>query len=499
MARTPLARWVRDAGPPGPPRLTRRTFLRKTAALGGTVAGAAALGRAARAGNGPRIVVVGAGLAGLTCAYRLRQAGFAAEVHEASSRVGGRCWTIRGAFADGQIAEHGGELIDTGHVELRRLARELGLELDDLHRAEARGAAPFFRFGGAAYPEAQARAEIQAPWAIWAADTDAAGYPTTFDGYTPRGFELDHLSIAEYVDQTVPGGLSSRLGQLLATAYTIEYGAEVDEQSALNFLYLIGFTEQTELALFGESDERFHIRGGNDQVAQRLADRLRGQIVLGSELVAVERRPDRTVRLTFAEGSRTRTVTADKAVLALPFSILRSSVDLSRAGFSRRKLRAIAELGMGTNAKLQLQFDRRHWERLGCNGDTLADTWYQNTWDVTRAQRGRAGILVDYTGGDTDAHTPQQFLQQLEAVLPGISARWNGKATLDRWVDNPWTKGSYSYWKVGQYTDFAGVEGRREGNCHFAGEHTSTDFQGYLNGAVQTGQSAAQELIAGLR
>jgi monoamine oxidase len=183
-------------------------------------------------------------------------------------------------------------------------------------------------------------------------------------------------------------------------------------------------------------------------------------------------------------------------------------VDFSKAGFQPRKVTAIRELGMGTNSKLQLQFTSRHWNSLGCNGDTYADTGYQNTWDVTRAQPGRSGILVDYTGGKTGASfgsgTPttraQQFLTQLEPVLPGITSRWNGRATVDYWAGYPWTKGSYSYWKVGQYQKFVGVEREIEGgSCHFCGEHTSIDFQGYLNGAVETGERAAGEITAALK
>ena len=152
MARTPLAHWFeqavsevsREARPAAAPvrRTTRRSFLRDAGALGVAVVGAGTLGRlvpAAAAADGPRIVVVGAGLAGLTCTYRLKQAGYRAELHEASSRVGGRCLTLRGAFADGQIGEHGGEFIDTGHKEIRGLAKELGLRLDDVNAAEAAG------------------------------------------------------------------------------------------------------------------------------------------------------------------------------------------------------------------------------------------------------------------------------------------------------------------------------------------------------------------------
>jgi monoamine oxidase len=156
---------------------------------------------------------------------------------------------------------------------------------------------------------------------------------------------------------------------------------------------------------------------------------------------------------------------------------------------------------------LHLQFDTRHWESLGCNGETFADTGYQNTWEVSRAQQGNSGILVDYTGGRVGAGfgtgTPRkharQFLEQLEPVLPGISGHWNGRVALDFWPGNPWTKGSYSYFKPGQYTTFAGVESEPEGRCHFAGEHTSLDFQGYLNGAVASGERAANEVVRSLR
>ena len=84
-------------------------------------------------------------------------------------------------------------------------------------------------------------------------------------------------------------------------------------------------------------------------------------------------------------------------------------------------------------------------------------------------------------------------------MLPGITAKFNGRATIDYWTGYEWTKGSYSYWKVGQYQAFAGAERERSGNCHFAGEHTSIDFQGYLNGAVQSGEMAADEILADLK
>ena len=162
---------------------------------------------------------------------------------------------------------------------------------------------------------------------------------------------------------------------------------------------------------------------------------------------------------------------------------------------------------MGTNSKLHVQFGQRHWNSLGSNGETFSDLGYQNSWEVSRAQPGASGILVDYTGGDvgdsfgsgTPTGRAEQFLEQIEPVLPGLTQHWNGLATVDYWPDDEWTRGSYSFWKVGQYTAFAGIEARQEGNAHFCGEHTSVDFQGYLNGAVETGERAAAEVIADLR
>ena len=154
-----------------------------------------------------------------------------------------------------------------------------------------------------------------------------------------------------------------------------------------------------------------------------------------------------------------------------------------------------------------MQFKSRFWRDQGCTGETYSDRGYQNTWEASRAQGGKSGLLVWYTGGTAGvavgSGTPESqvatFLQQIEPVLPGATAQWNGKVTRDWWTGNPWTKGSYSYWKAGQYTKFSGAESEASGTCHFAGEHTSQDFQGYLQGGVETGERAAAEILADLK
>lgn len=488
-------------------RSSRRRFLGQAAAMAGAVGAAPlAFARPPRAGSDERVVVIGAGLAGLTCAYRLRQAGIEATVYEANTRLGGRCWTNRTTFAGGQIAEHGGELIDQGHTRTRQLAQELRLPLDNLLAAEQNGTEPIYYFDGAPYTYEEATDDVKQIWQKLHRDLSEASYPTLFDNYTPRGLELDRMSIIDWIEETVPGGVQSRFGQLLDVAYNIEYGAECERQSALNLLYLLGYSGQGQLRMFGPSNEKYHVRGGNDQITAAMASALGNQVVTGQALVALRLNADGSYTLTLDNGRRRTETVADRVVLALPFSILRQSVDLRRAGFGDLKMTAIRELAMGSNTKLNMQFTSRVWRGLGYNGDSFADTGYQASWEVTRGQEGTEGILVDYTGGNyadtfgsgTPSSRAALFLSQAEPVFPGLTAAWNGRATVDFWAGNPFTRGSYSFWQVGQYTRFVGIEGRQDGAVHFCGEHTSVDAQGYLEGAVETGERAASEVRSAL-
>jgi monoamine oxidase len=154
----------------------------------------------------------------------------------------------------------------------------------------------------------------------------------------------------------------------------------------LNLLYLLASSGPFRLSIIGVSNEKFHVRGGNDLWVKELAARLPGQIQTGRRLTKIVRTGDGGYDLTFENG----TAKADYVVLALPFSILRTSVDFSQAGFQPLKTLAIQSLGMGTNSKLTLQFQDRHWESLGATGETYSDRGYQSSWEVSRAT-GRGG------------------------------------------------------------------------------------------------------------
>jgi monoamine oxidase len=502
--------------------LTRRDFLKVSGATVGAAALTGALG--ALAAQTPRIAIVGGGIGGLNAALTLQDAGYASTVYEASGRVGGRMHSDTTSWLNGQTSEHCGELIDSGHKTILGLAQRFNIPTVDLLGAQPNHSTDTDYFFGKYYTAAQAQADFNPVWNNVKKDTNAASYPTLYNLYTDAGKVLDHMSIHDWIESRVPGGHTSSMGQLLDVAYNIEYGAVTTQQSSLNLLYLLGFSSiPGNFSVFGKSDERYHLVGGNERLPRAVAAALpAGSIQLNTALKGFVRNSDGTFTLTLKNPIKTFTSVVDRVVMAIPFSILRnilnSKAAYRAAGFDSLKQTAISQLGYGQNAKLQLQFDSRLWNQSGPwgigNGNSYADTGFQNTWDVTRAQDGATGILVDYTGGGVplasfggDPADPnvvagfaKTFLSQIEPLFPGLTAQWNGRATLDVPLSNPFLLGSYSYWKVGQYTLFSGYEKARQpdpvtGKCHFAGEHCSQDFQGYMEGGASEGYRAATEIL----
>ncbi len=502
---------------------SRGEFLKRAGTAGATiaVAGPAALAGSARAAAGPRIAIVGGGIAGLSAALTLADKGVASTVYEASNRVGGRMHSdASGYWAGGQTSEFCGELIDTSHKTILQLAQRFKLSTVDLLGAEPMGSTDTYFFFGSYYPKEQADKDFQRIHQALQRDLQDASYPTTYKINTPGGIALDNISVYEWIESRVPDGHRSPMGQLLDIAYNIEYGAETTVQSALNLVYLLGFNAKPgNFQIFGLSNERYHIVGGNEQLPQVIAATL-PDVRRDWRMNSIFLNRDGTVGLAF-DGQPN--VTADHVILAMSFAVLRT-LDYSRAGFDDRKKTAITQLGVGRNTKLQLQFRDRLWNAAGpwglSNGASYADTGYQNTWDVTRGQDGTTGILVDYSGGDVAgsftpstpysnaATNPQvstyakRFLKQIEPVFPGISQRWTGKATLSVPLLDPNLLTSYSYWKVGQYHSFSGYEGEPQGQAkqiHFAGEHCSQDFQGFMEGGASEGVRAANEVLAALK
>jgi len=485
-------------------REQRRELLRRGVALATGSALVPSFAQAAATRAAPTVAIVGGGLAGLAAATTLAQHGIAATVYEAAPRVGGRCLSERAAFEAGQVAERGGELIDTAHDELIDLALQLGLTLDDLHAATPKGTDSIYWIGGRRYTDAEAAADFAKLWPALERDARTLGDELpTFIRFTSAQQALDRMTAREWLSTRVPGGLASPLARLLGNAYVEELGADLDEASAITVIDLLRDSPRDRVSPYEESDQRYHVRGGNDLVVQRMAEALSGRIETGTRLTAVAQRGDGRHRLTFARGEARRDIDADHVILAMPFPLL-ADVDLTRAGFRARKLRAIRELGMGRNTKLQLQFSERAWVAQRGNGETRVEDGYHVSWEVTRGQPGTPGILNFYSGGTLAARagegTPEErardALAQIERIHPGLAARWNGRVIRNPWDRYPWSRGSYSLLRPGQYTALHGIESQAEGRVRFAGEQSSADWYGYMNGGVESGQRAAREVLA---
>ena len=516
MARTPLLNMLlnlsreravaerseRARNKPGSAAIGRRTVLRGAAAVALTPALPLA-GLAATA----RIAVVGAGLAGLTAARELRKAGLNPDVYEGSTRIGGRCYSARGIFGDGQVAEHGGEFIDSDHKEIRDLAQDLGLVLDDVLKAKPPNTRSLYVFNDKPYNLADATRDWQPLYPILQAQNAALG-DYSYKAANAEARRFDAMTIAQWVGAYVPGGRGGQLGQLIETAFAEENAADSDQQSALNVISVLAVDKRSQFNLYGtESDQRFHVRGGNDQIARLLAKSLGDNIRTAAPLVAIAQLSDGKVRLSFKRDSGVGDVVYDRVILALPFSVMRVAVDCKQAGFRPLKERAIATLPMGVSTKFQLQFTRRAWTDIGCNGEMrVPSQTFQTTWEVSRGQPGTRGILNFFSGGTrainagkTDAVTlASTVMSNAAPITPGLSEIWTGLMIKDAWKENPWSLGSYSYYSPGYQTAVLGIEREREGNCFFAGEHTA-DQGGFLNSGVQTGMRAASEVIASLR
>jgi len=471
------------------------------------LAGAFTLGVASRTSAAPRrthpkIAVIGAGLAGLTAAHALRRAGHDADVFEASARIGGRCFSERSAFADGQIAERGGEFLDTAHKEILTLAKSLGLAVDDVLADETAETEAWTWFDGARYTHAEATRDFQAVYPIVQKQARDVGDRYGHADSSRIAREIDAMSVQDWIARHVPGGTASRFGRLVANAFEEEYATEIDRLSALNLVITLSASKRDDFEPYAASDQRFHIRGGNDLLVARLEAALAKPVEREAPLLALARRHDGRFDVTVGRGAGTLTGRYDRVILALPFSNLRD-VDLARAGFRPLKLRAIRELPMGASTKLQLQFDQRLWRRAGNNGEVRLDGSFHGTWEVTRAQAGGAGVLNFWSGGqravEAGTGSPEsaaaRALADMEGPLPGLTQAWNGRVIRNAWDASSGPRGSYAYYPPGYMTTLLGVEAEPEGRCHFAGEHTSAEWQGYLNGAVESGLRAAREVL----
>ncbi|MGC3974819.1 MAG: NAD(P)/FAD-dependent oxidoreductase [Nitrospira sp.] len=434
--------------------------------------------------RGTLVIVAGAGLAGLTAAYDLQRRGARVTVVEARDRVGGRVWTRRDGFAEGQHAEAGGDMIDPDQEAIRRLAKDLGLALSPILR------------GGFAFARQSARAPVivQASKAggLWAELAQAAEpwvrahrlNERRWDG--PIARQLAEQSVADWLD-------SIRAHKQLRARLNGMRGFFLADPEHLSLLALVDQLSSESSAL----DHFYRIKGGNDRLATALAGTLKDPVQFQTILRAVAQRRGR-MRITVRKGDQQDHMTADALILALPATIVRRLAFTPPLPVPQRN--AFRDLHYGPATKTLLQFDRRFWRRRGTPLAYGTDLPIGAMWDGNEEQRGRSGILALLGGGSASRETQQLLIQGgAEAVAARLTWLGAAKAALRAsqhvsWEDDPYVRGGYAVFEPGYDPEQRAWLSRPHGRVLFAGEHTSLRWQGYMNGAVESGLRAALEV-----
>lgn len=464
-----------------------------------------------------KIGIIGAGLAGLACGYELKQHGIFASIYEASDRVGGRCFSLGGAFSGAvdfpnQVVERGGEFIDSKNRALLRLVKQFGLALED--NSQQIGEISCY-FNQQSFEQSVVVDEYRDFLAAIDADLHLLSSAPTADNHTEADVWFDRINLLEYLENRKVGDITKAA---INAAYMAEYGLELEEQSCLNFLMVVRQIEKTELTPFQIfSDECYHVLGGNEQIVQGLSNALQKQIYLGMRLVRVRKNSTNRIEVTFDNGLQTTSVEYDAVVLAIPFPVLRQVELDASLELPAWKLETINKLDNGTHAKMMLGFKSRPWADLNSNGASYSDLPnHQVTWETNPTQAiGNRAVLVDYSSGKRGANLNQDrpqieaklFLADLDRIYPGAIAsaerdlRGDLLVHLEHWTANPFAQGSYACYRPGQFTTIAGNEGKPIDNLFFAGEHTNSfyEWQGYMEGAVLSGIQSAKDILQYLK
>ncbi len=437
--------------------------------------------------NGVSVLVAGAGLAGLAAARDLIALGATVTVIDVRDRVGGRVWTIRDGFAEGQHAEAGGDMIDEAQHEIRDLAVALGLKMTRILK------------GGFGYvrPDHSGRAKIlsrdaKRGWQRLADQLSDLTKPYQLAERrwdSPITADLARRSVATWLDQAKADG------ELRATATGLRgfFLADPDELS------LIALVDQ-----FSESDApapgpMYRIEGGNDRLATALAAPLGERLHLNTDVVALSHR-GKVVRVSVKNNRALAQINCDYAILALPATLLRR-MPITPA-LPAQQHDAIARLKYGRATRTLLQFSKRFWRAPGHPRAFGSPLPFGAVWDGNEEQRGRGGILSLLAGGGasdaTQAIVAKHGARGLADALDWLGSKDN-ELTASRqivWEQDPYARGGYAYFDPGFDPALRAWLARPAGRLFFAGEHTSVRWQGYMNGAVESGRRAAAEVAA---
>jgi monoamine oxidase len=436
--------------------------------------------------GGVSVLVAGAGLAGLSAARDLLALGATVTVVDSRDRVGGRVLTIRDGFVEKQHAEAGGDMIDEDHHALRGLAAELNLPMTRI----LRGGFGYVRTDATGQPRIVARTAMRG----WDRLADALRDQTTpykraeqrWD--SPIAVSIARRSVAAWLD-------AAGDEELRATAIGLRgfFLADPDELS------LIALVDQ-----FSEDDasapgRMYRIEGGNDRLAEALAALLGSRLRLDTDIVALSHR-GHGVRATVKNGRTQSQISCDYAVLTMPAALLRR-IPITPA-LPAQQHEAIGRLKYGRATRTLLQFSKRFWRLPGRPRAFGSPLSFGAIWEGNEEQRGRAGILSLLAGGGASDATQTIVAKHGTAGLVDALA-WLGSRRAELlasrqivWEQDSHARGGYAFFDPAFDPTLRAWLARPFGRLFFAGEHTSVKWQGYMNGAVESGRRAAAEVAA---
>jgi monoamine oxidase len=437
--------------------------------------------------NGVSVLVVGAGLAGLSAARDLTALGATVTVVEARDRVGGRAWTIREGFKEGQHAEGGADLIDGAQEEIQKLATELGLELTRILRSG----------WGLVRPDGQGRPQIvrrgvARGWERLAKQVSAFSEPYRLAERrweSPIVADIARKSVAEWLRSIDADD------ELRQTALGLR-GFFLGDPDELSLLALVDqfATEDAPVP-----DKMYRIKGGNDRLAAALSAPLGQALKLRTEVVAVSQR-GRVVRVSLKNSRQVAQLSCEYVVFALPATVLRR-IPITPA-LPQQQHDAFVRLKYGRATKTLLQFSRRFWRIPGRPRAFGSPLPFGAVWDGNEEQRGTPGILNFMSGGSASDATRELFTRDGPEAL-ARTLDWLGGKRADliasrqvAWDDDPWARGGYAFFDPAFDPALRSWLARPAGRLFFAGEHTSNKWQGYMNGAIESGRRAAAEVAA---
>ncbi|MBI3799422.1 MAG: FAD-dependent oxidoreductase [Deltaproteobacteria bacterium] len=485
MARSLYAMLHRRFGPPQD-GVTRREFLKVTLVAGAGLLlsnlDGAAWGKA-RTRAGKRVVVVGAGFAGLATAHELASAGYAVTVVEARNRLGGRVLSFSDVVK-GCNVEGGGELIGSNHPTWVAYADKFKLPFRDITQEED-AEAPLLLDG-----KRLSASEAEALWkemdtVLPVMDAIAATVNADEPWKSRDAAALDRRSLASWIAALD----ASPLGKAgIAAQLTADNGVIPARQSYLGNLAMVkgggGDKYWTE-------SEVYRCAGGNQQLAHKLAEAIGREHVLFEAPVTAITTGKTTVTVSLASD---KTLEADDVVLALPPSLW------NRIAFEP-PLPAMLTPQMAPVIKFLTAVKGRFWQTAQLAPNSLSDDlgW---TWEATNHQPGDSGACLTVVSSATVADTIRQwpaeertekYLVALARLYPGIREQFVQARFMD-WPSDPWTQAGYSFPAPGQVTTLGPILRQGLGRLHFAGEHTCCAFVGYMEGALNSGVALARRI-----